>query len=82
MRSTYLPADYTLIAYTVLISFSLYHIYETDETLFMALEWLEGGCLWNHIARMGTMPECYAIYYGSCILTALRYLHSQCIVYR
>ncbi|KAA0190525.1 Serine threonine protein kinase nrc [Fasciolopsis buskii] len=60
----------------------LYHIYETDETLFMALEWLEGGCLWNHIARMGTMPECYAIYYGSCILTALRYLHSQCIVYR
>ncbi|VDP68677.1 unnamed protein product [Echinostoma caproni] len=60
----------------------LFHIYETEETLFMALEWLDGGCLWNHIARLGTMPECYAIYYGSCILAALRYLHTKCIVYR
>ncbi|KAF5406165.1 Kinase domain protein [Paragonimus heterotremus] len=60
----------------------LFHIYETEETLFMALEWLDGGCLWNHIARSGTMPECYAIYYTACILSALRYLHSIFIVYR
>ncbi|KAF8567846.1 hypothetical protein P879_06829 [Paragonimus westermani] len=48
----------------------------------MALEWLDGGCLWNHIARLGTMPECYAVYYTACILSALRYLHSLFIVYR
>lgn len=60
----------------------LFHIYETEETLFMALEWLDGGCLWNHIARTGTVPECYGVYYGACILSALRYLHSRFIVYR
>ncbi|OON23099.1 kinase domain protein [Opisthorchis viverrini] len=60
----------------------LFHIYETEDTLFMALEWLDGGCLWNHIARTGTLPECYATYYAACILCALRYLHSISIVYR
>ncbi|TGZ71464.1 hypothetical protein CRM22_002618 [Opisthorchis felineus] len=60
----------------------LFHIYETEDTLFMALEWLDGGCLWNHIARTGTLPECYATYYAACILCALRYLHSVSIVYR
>ncbi|CAH8840328.1 unnamed protein product [Trichobilharzia szidati] len=60
----------------------LYHVYETEDALFMALEWLDGGCLWNHIAKYGTMPECYALYYASCVLSALQYLHSKQIVYR
>ncbi|VDM21548.1 unnamed protein product [Hydatigera taeniaeformis] len=59
-----------------------YHIYETDDALFMAFEYLSGGCLWSHIARLGTLPECYAIYYAACILTALSYLHARGIVYR
>ncbi|KAH9286144.1 Protein kinase 3 [Echinococcus granulosus] len=59
-----------------------YHIYETDAALFMAFEYLSGGCLWGHIARIGTLPECYAIYYAACILTALSYLHTRGIVYR
>ncbi|KAM7540803.1 hypothetical protein Aperf_G00000034043 [Anoplocephala perfoliata] len=59
-----------------------YHIYETDSALFMVFEYLSGGCLWSHIARIGTLPECYAIYYAACILTALNYLHERGIVYR
>ncbi|VDK21118.1 unnamed protein product [Taenia asiatica] len=61
---------------------NIYHIYETDAALFMAFEYLSGGCLWSHIARIGTLPECYAVYYAACILTALSYLHAQGIVYR
>ncbi|KAM3176330.1 hypothetical protein ACTXT7_006710 [Hymenolepis weldensis] len=59
-----------------------YHIYETDSALFMAFEYLSGGCLWHHIARIGVLPEGYAVYYAACILTALSYLHERGIVYR
>ncbi|VDO04244.1 unnamed protein product [Rodentolepis nana] len=59
-----------------------YHIYETDSALFMAFEYLSGGCLWHHIARIGVLPEGYAAYYAACILTALSYLHERGIVYR
>lgn len=62
--------------------YSAYHIYETDAALFMALEYLSGGCLWSHIARIGTLPECYTIYCAACILTALSYLHERGVVYR
>nr|CUU00360.1 hypothetical transcript [Hymenolepis microstoma] len=59
-----------------------YHIYETDSALFMAFEYLSGGCLWHHIARIGVLPEGYAVYYAACILTALSYLHDRGVVYR
>ncbi|CAG9328953.1 unnamed protein product [Blepharisma stoltei] len=56
--------------------------FQTDEKLYMVMEYMSGGELFFHLKKSGRFTEARARFYAAEIILALECLHSKGIVYR
>ena len=58
--------------------------YQTKDLLFMLLECVPGGELFQLLAQRpaGCVPSDHAKFYGGCVIDAFSYMHEQKVVYR
>lgn len=61
---------------------SLYDVFETHEKMYLVMEFVEGGELFQHIVQHGAMAEHEARYVFLQIALGLRYIHSKGVVHR
>eukprot|EP01101_Sappina_pedata_P002566 TRINITY_DN12798_c0_g1_i1.p1 TRINITY_DN12798_c0_g1~~TRINITY_DN12798_c0_g1_i1.p1 ORF type:complete len:395 (+),score=170.66 TRINITY_DN12798_c0_g1_i1:124-1308(+) len=61
---------------------SLIYAFQTEEKLYMVLEYINGGELFFHLKKEGKFPEARVRLYAAEISSALCHLHSFDIVYR
>jgi len=61
---------------------TLFAAFQTTERLFFAMEFVSGGDLFHHIAKIGHFPESTAKFYTAEIVLALQFLHGEGIVHR
>ncbi|KAM9723845.1 serine/threonine-protein kinase Sgk2b [Menidia menidia] len=60
----------------------LHFSFQTPNTLYFVLDYVNGGELFYHLQREGSFPEPRACFYAAEMAAALGYLHSLNIVYR
>ena len=60
----------------------LYEKYQIDDKIYLVLELVTGGELFDEITRVGAFPEIDASHMVKSILLAVEYLHSKGIVHR
>ncbi|KAL0485534.1 serine/threonine-protein kinase [Acrasis kona] len=60
----------------------LHYSFQTQDKLYMCLEYVDGGELFYHLKRARRFPENLACFYAAEILLAINFLHSNDIVYR
>jgi len=60
----------------------LHYAFQTDDKLYMVLDFVNGGELFFHLKREGRFPENRVKFYVAQITSALAHLHSLDIVYR
>ncbi|KAM4600375.1 serine/threonine-protein kinase Sgk2b [Polymixia lowei] len=60
----------------------LHFSFQTANTLYFVLDYVNGGELFYHLQREGLFPEPRATFYAAEMASALGYLHSLDIVYR
>ncbi|XP_030606075.1 serine/threonine-protein kinase Sgk2b [Archocentrus centrarchus] len=60
----------------------LHFSFQTSNTLYFVLDYVNGGELFYHLQREGSFPEPRAAFYAAEMAAALGYLHSLNIVYR
>ncbi|KAF3014269.1 hypothetical protein E8E14_011139 [Neopestalotiopsis sp. 37M] len=60
----------------------LYDIWENRSEIYLVLEFVENGDLFDYINRMGSLPEPETIFYFRQIISALDYCHSFNICHR
>ena len=57
--------------------------FKDDHQLYMLMELVQGGELFSLLHNQGgKIPTKDAQFYGACVVSALSFLHSKCIVYR
>lgn len=61
---------------------NLKYAFQTDDELFMILDYLNGGELFFHLSNVDRFDEDRARFYAAEIILALGFLHSQKVVYR
>ncbi len=61
---------------------SLRFAFQTDDKLYMILDYFTGGELFFHLKNTGRFKEARAKFYAAEIISALECLHSHAIVYR
>ncbi|KAK0424276.1 hypothetical protein QR680_008586 [Steinernema hermaphroditum] len=60
----------------------LHYAFQTDEKLYLILDFLQGGDLFTRLAKEGSFPEHEVKFYMAGLTLALEHLHSLGIVYR
>jgi len=60
----------------------LHYAFQTDDKLYMVLDFVNGGELFFHLKREGRFPENRVKFYVAQISSALAHLHSADIIYR
>jgi 5'-AMP-activated protein kinase catalytic alpha subunit len=60
----------------------LYDMLETEQYIFLVMEFLSGGELYDHIVQRKRLTEIETFNYFSQIISSLEYLHSLNIVHR
>ncbi|GAM22790.1 hypothetical protein SAMD00019534_059650, partial [Acytostelium subglobosum LB1] len=60
----------------------LHFAFQNDEYLFMCMDYIPGGELFQHLQKAGRFPEELAKFYIAEVITSLNYLHSNNIIYR
>jgi serine/threonine protein kinase len=60
----------------------LYYSFQNHEKLYMCLEYLHGGELFQHLKEAKRFPENLARFYAAEIILAMEFLHSKDIIYR
>eukprot|EP00588_Corethron_pennatum_P008374 CAMPEP_0194290680 /NCGR_PEP_ID=MMETSP0169-20130528/41813_1 /TAXON_ID=218684 /ORGANISM="Corethron pennatum, Strain L29A3" /LENGTH=628 /DNA_ID=CAMNT_0039038347 /DNA_START=567 /DNA_END=2453 /DNA_ORIENTATION=- len=60
----------------------LHYAFQTDEKLFLVLDYCPGGELFFHLSRYVTFPERVARFYAAELLLAIGHLHGKGIIYR
>ena len=60
----------------------LHFAFQSDEKLFLVLDYCAGGELFFHLSRHRRFPENYTRFYAAELLLALGHLHSHGIIYR
>ena len=60
----------------------LYDVYITDEKIFIVMELMEGGELFDYVVQKGTLTEEEASKIVKKVTSALVYMHSKNIVHR
>ncbi len=60
----------------------LHFAFQSDEKLFLVLDYCAGGELFFHLSRHRRFPEHYTRFYTAELLLALGHLHSHGIIYR
>eukprot|EP00826_Nyctotherus_ovalis_P049482 TRINITY_DN5992_c0_g1_i1.p1 TRINITY_DN5992_c0_g1~~TRINITY_DN5992_c0_g1_i1.p1 ORF type:complete len:363 (-),score=132.27 TRINITY_DN5992_c0_g1_i1:1249-2337(-) len=61
---------------------SLEYAFQTDCKLYIALEYVSGGDLFQHLSLSEYFPEARARFYAAEVLLALEFMHSRNIIYR
>lgn len=61
---------------------ALYDVVETKEKLYLVMEYVDGGELFDYISKKGALPEHEARYVFLQIVLGLRYIHSKGVVHR
>jgi serine/threonine protein kinase len=61
---------------------TLHYAFQTDDKLYMILDYINGGELFFHLKKEGRFPEHRVVLYAAEIVLALSHLHSLDIVYR
>lgn len=61
---------------------SLKYAFQTDDKLYMILDYLNGGELFFHLSNVDRFPEERSRFYAAEIILALGYLHHNRVVYR
>jgi serine/threonine protein kinase len=61
---------------------SMHAAFQSNEKLYLVLDYCPGGELFFHLSRAGKFPERVAQFYTGELVLALEYLHGQNIVYR
>jgi serine/threonine protein kinase len=61
---------------------NLHYAFQTEHSLYLILDYVNGGDLFQHLSKKGYMSEKAVKYYGAQVVLALEYVHSQNIVYR
>ncbi|KAJ5071427.1 serine/threonine-protein kinase brsk2-like protein [Anaeramoeba ignava] len=60
----------------------LYNVYETSNHLYLVMEYLEGGELFDYLVKRGTLPEEEALFFFQQIIFGLAYCHNHLICHR
>eukprot|EP01133_Synstelium_polycarpum_P015232 gene15232-18028_t len=60
----------------------MYEVYETSKYLFLILEYVEGGELFDYLVEKGGLESGEALYFFQQIITGLDYCHSRNICHR
>ncbi len=60
----------------------LYYSFQNHEKLYMCLEYLHGGEMFQHLKEAKRFPETLARFFLSEVILALEFLHSKDIIYR
>ncbi|GAM19777.1 hypothetical protein SAMD00019534_029520 [Acytostelium subglobosum LB1] len=60
----------------------LHFAFQNDNFLFMCMDYIPGGELFQHLQKAGRFPEELAKFYIAEVITSLDYLHSNNIIYR
>jgi len=61
---------------------TLFHRYQDERNLYLVLEFVQGGTLFNMIQRNGRLPNDTARFFAAQVVMAVQYLHSEHILYR
>lgn len=70
---------------------TLYATFQSPDELFLLMELIQGGELWQYIydkkdllerTRLGGFTEPTAKFYAACVTSALQYIHNKSIAYR
>jgi len=61
---------------------TLHYAFQTEDKLYMILDYVNGGELFFHLKKEGRFPEHRVVLYAAEIVMALAHLHSLDIVYR
>jgi serine/threonine protein kinase len=61
---------------------ALNYAFQTEDKLYMVLDYINGGELFYHLKKAGKFPENRVMFYAAEISSALAHLHSFDIVYR
>lgn len=60
----------------------LHYAFQTDEKLYLVLDYCPGGELFFHLSRFRRFPERVARFYAAELLLAISHLHRRGIIYR
>eukprot|EP01138_Halocafeteria_seosinensis_P004344 gb/GECG01004444.1/.p1 GENE.gb/GECG01004444.1/~~gb/GECG01004444.1/.p1 ORF type:complete len:894 (+),score=138.76 gb/GECG01004444.1/:1-2682(+) len=60
----------------------LYNTYMDDKRLYMLLELVQGGELFNYLDTVGLLDSESTKFYSGCVFAGIAHLHEKCIVYR
>lgn len=60
----------------------LYDVWESDKDLYLILEYVEGGELFDYLVNRGKLPVAEALNYFKQIIAGLHYCHSFSIIHR
>eukprot|EP00030_Apusomonadida_sp_AF-17_P000541 a174975_535.p1 GENE.a174975_535~~a174975_535.p1 ORF type:complete len:388 (+),score=152.59 a174975_535:34-1164(+) len=60
----------------------LHYAFQTEDKLYMVLDYINGGELFFHLKRCGRFPEGQVLLYAAEITSALAFVHSLNIIYR
>ncbi|KAF9525093.1 kinase-like domain-containing protein [Crepidotus variabilis] len=60
----------------------IYDVYENDKELFLVLEYVEGGELFDFLVNRGRLPSAEALIYFRQIVYGLNYAHTFSIIHR
>jgi serine/threonine protein kinase len=60
----------------------LHYSFQTENKLYMVMDYVNGGELYYHLQKTGTFPMEQARHYVAQVVLVLEYLHSRNVVYR
>lgn len=60
----------------------LHYAFQSDDRLFLVLDYCPGGELFFHLSRFRRFPERVARFYAAELLLAIGHLHKRGIIYR
>jgi len=61
---------------------SLHDVYESETELYLVLEYVEGGELFDYLVKRGRLPEKEALIFFQQIINGLDYCHQHLICHR
>ena len=64
------------------VSIGLKFAFQSENNLYLGMEYLSGGNLKQLIQRFGTLPEDWVVHYAAELVLAISHLHNLQVLYR